>query len=54
MRGRVSLCAALLAALLIHANVQTHAATWGPAPRVALIRHDNVLVYQRPTENRVY
>ncbi len=50
MRGRVSLCAAFLAALLIHASVQTHAATWGPAPRVALIRHDNVLVYQRPTE----
>lgn len=51
MRGRVTLCAAFLAALLIHSAAQTQAATSGHVPRVALIRQDNVPVHRSPTEN---
>jgi hypothetical protein len=50
MLGRVTLCAAVLAALLIQATAQTRAATSGQPVRVALIRHDNVWVHQRPNE----
>jgi hypothetical protein len=48
MRGRIILCAAFLAALLIRAGAQTQAAASGHAPRVALVRQDNVLVRQLP------
>jgi SH3-like domain-containing protein len=50
MRSRMLPCAALLAALLVHASAQTEAASSSHPPRVALIRQDNALVYQKPDQ----
>jgi hypothetical protein len=46
MRFGVAVCAAFVAALLIQADALSLAAAPRPAPPIALIRHDNVLVHQ--------